>query len=84
MKDNYVRLTVLLDKRDFETAVQYGMNILQLYAEEGLAPPGMPYPDDREVAHDVAVLGIQELIGCQTARWETERSDLNDDGDIPF
>jgi len=84
MNDNYVRLTVLLDQRDFETAVQFGMNILELYAEEGLTPPRMPYPDDRNVARDVAVLGIQELIGCQTARWEIDTADLNDDSDIPF
>lgn len=61
-----------------------GMDVLNLCAECGLLPPVRHASDCFEIAHDVAVLGVQELIASKSSvRCVGADYDALDD-EIPF
>ena len=76
-----VTLTITLNRWEFEMAIGHGIELLHELGEVGLVQPLMPWPQSPEIARDVAILGVQEIISGMAYRRHVE--DLDDD-DIPF
>jgi hypothetical protein len=79
--DRIISLTITLNRREFETAVVHGIEFLHELGEAGLVVPLMPMPDTPEIARDVAILGVQEIIAAMER--ELRAKDIDND-DIPF
>jgi hypothetical protein len=76
-----IALTITLNRREFEMAIGHGIELLHLLGYSGLVRPNMRWPLSVEIARDVAILGVQEIISDMAHRRRHE--DIDDD-EIPF
>ncbi|MHC9237392.1 hypothetical protein ACX9MO_17340 [Pseudooceanicola sp. 502str34] len=85
-KNTTVTMTLVLSRREFETAVAVGEETLDLLMQGGVIPHGTTQTCDPEIRRDVAVFGLQELIAGWLARAHSRScvDQTETDGEEPF
>lgn len=81
-----VTVTLVLLRREFETAILFGEEALTILMDHGRIPQGEVTSADPKIRHNLAVFGLQELISS----WTYQRAhpsvpfNFDDDDEIPF
>ncbi|MBF9045458.1 hypothetical protein HKCCE4037_19135 [Rhodobacterales bacterium HKCCE4037] len=76
-----ISLTIVLKRAEFEMAIGHGIEYLHVLAHGGHVKPHMPWPKTPEVARDLAILGVQEILSGMAHQ---RRSEHLEDDEIPF
>lgn len=81
-----VQVTLVLTPREFEAAMMIGEEALSILMNDGIIPCGETSSSDPAIQRDVAILGLQDLIGYWTVHQISQSSpgSIDDDDEIPF
>lgn len=79
-----ISLTITLTSLEFDHMVDHGMFCLSELADLGIVKPFMPAPSTLDAARDIAIFGVQEMIGTCVYRSRHLPPEDSPDDEIPF